>query len=1556
MGRPMTVPCNRRRGVLLLVVLSMLTLFMMLGTTYVVIASRARRTARAFATNINATSSAGIDSQRFLDEAFMAVARGTTGTSAIAALRQGDDLLGDKYGSTTPLTGQITGNATGAAIISLPVNLGSPHLLAGRVITFTLPTLSDVSTRILRADATTLYLPAGQTVNGASITVNAINAAKALAADNKHFLINGREFDGSSTNESYDAFATTSGTSDPALARIQLISGSTSVTPSFGKSSPQIDNDGDGTPDSDWIDVGFPVITDAAGNQFKPKAAVLVIDMDGRLNLNVHGSRTDLENTAATTDCSDNGVSATHSSGTNFYPSLSFSSTSGTTTVPILALPRGQGVGPAELSLFGPVAGSANSTGVGEMLSGSPTEIASLADKYTGRPRPVIGGPEGRYGSDNTTWDPQTNPDPLATAKPGNADKDDNNTLDRWTSSSGTTAPLRYFEDTNTRYGSPSDLKGRMRVWTDAFGQPVYYKPYWGKTAASGGRGLFADDDIIDDPYELNLGRSGPRTGAVKSSAGSSAAADNLYGPADLEGVLRFFDPDSMRLSRRLISICRNCAADARLLITTESWDTPAITGKAWSDVVATQFATLLQGSSAQDFFSPETIMGHKFDLNRAFHDPALLNEDLNNNGVLDPGEDSNSNGVLDSAFSEPSDTIGIARRQQFAKHFYCLLVALFQKNSGAAPTPIQAEQLAQWAVNVVDFRDDDSIMTPFDYDEMFAAGSTSWNASKRVWGCERPEILITETLAWHDRKTDDTDTNKKVTESDQSQADNDFDQKYRPRGAFFVELYSPWGSQAKQYSSSGIEDVTRSGTSAPAYRGEPLPSELVSGSTATARFERDATINLARTHSGTGNSTTSGTGSPVWRLVTVRGNAKNGTAFGADPFATGTSGTSAWIVDPSRQGSTASIDRIFYFTGPPQPQRDEKEGAVFWQSGSSQTASAMAHPSQSRYVVVGTNRLTANYASGVVPLGSPNAAVDRYFDQPSGVPATISEPLALTTPPTDGYEALATSGTFQVMTAGDLYSKQLSVGSDPPLDSFTSHPTENPETSPPFLDANDRPILMQNGTHENFAVVHLQRLANPTKAWDISTNPYLTVDSMPVDLTVVNTANVTDTDINATAGTNYDEPAFPANDYRYASTERGGKPTDFGAAANESDIWNRRANASTVVNSPTNAEAFRTPAIDPRDAKTISPVPPDSPPPGQSYKLQPSTVTVGSITLVAGTNNASTANPSRFPTTRYPWLVWANRPFTSAAELVMVPTPNAFRLPGQHTTASGTSTGSWAAGTRPFNHLCGLFESGTTPPDPWRSVIGTSGTAGTFGILDFVHVPSRFTGSYLTVSASTTNASTIGLDKFPINQISHFREPGRVNVNTLAMSAMSQGTISTGTSWNPLFGKVAISGSSSVVTPPLLGMAASGSSSVSGTTFTVRPPFSPPPWNEQSPPNPFISSAATSPLTILAQIGNDSTDNTASWPPQLQEARDHKLDAYFRYDMEIRMANMVTSRSSVFAVWVTIGYFDIAGNEIEPVRRNRAFYIFDRSIPVGYQTGKDHNVRDAILLRRIIQ
>jgi hypothetical protein len=47
---------------------------------------------------------------------------------------------------------------------------------------------------------------------------------------------------------------------------------------------------GSGPFDSIWIDLGFPVMTAPDGRQFKPLFAPLILDLDGRLNVNVHGN------------------------------------------------------------------------------------------------------------------------------------------------------------------------------------------------------------------------------------------------------------------------------------------------------------------------------------------------------------------------------------------------------------------------------------------------------------------------------------------------------------------------------------------------------------------------------------------------------------------------------------------------------------------------------------------------------------------------------------------------------------------------------------------------------------------------------------------------------------------------------------------------------------------------------------------------------------------------------------------------------------------------------------------------------------------------------------------------------------------------------------------------------------------------------------------------------------------------------------------------------------------------------------------------------------------
>ncbi len=172
-----------------------------------------------------------------------------------------------------------------------------------------------------------------------------------------------------------------------------------------------------------------------------------------------------------------------------------------------------------------------------------------------------------------------------------------------------------------------------------------------------------------------------------------------------------------------------------------------------------------------------------------------------------------------------------------------------------AAPTPreiLHAYRVAQWAVNVVDFRDRDAIMTWFEFDirpfvSDVALNSTIQSTLKSsspsqlppnsmasssqyigstwevdgllsrgttaglmsfddiqpyrglVWGMEYPDLLITETTAFHDKALADSlyDTSAPgqmghhgTQSTPTANRDADFDQIRLPQGSLFVELY----------------------------------------------------------------------------------------------------------------------------------------------------------------------------------------------------------------------------------------------------------------------------------------------------------------------------------------------------------------------------------------------------------------------------------------------------------------------------------------------------------------------------------------------------------------------------------------------------------------------------------------------------------------------------------------------------------------------------------------------------------------------------------------------
>ena len=78
------------------------------------------------------------------------------------------------------------------------------------------------------------------------------------------------------------------------------------------------------------------------------------------------------------------------------------------------------------------------------------------------------------------------------------------------------------------------------------------------------------------------------------------------------------------------------------------------------------------------------------------------------------------------------------------------------------------------------------------------------------------------------------------------------------------------------------------------------------------------------------------------------------------------------------------------------------------------------------------------------------------------------------------------------------------------------------------------------------------------------------------------------------------------------------------------------------------------------------------------------------------------------------------------------------------------------------------------------------------------------------------------------------------------------------------------------------------------------------------------------------------------------------------------RLESVATTRSSVFAIWITIGFFEVdengsvndneLGADIGDVTRHRGFFLVDRSIPVAFEPGNTHNAEKAVLLRRFIE
>ncbi len=465
-------------------------------------------------------------------------------------------------------------------------------------------------------------------------------------------------------------------------------------------------------------------------------------------------------------------------------------------------------------------------------------------------------------------------------------------------------------------------------------------------------------------------------------------------------------------------------------------------------------------------------------------------------------------------------------------------------------------------------------------------------------------------------------------------------------------------------------------------------------------------------------------------------------------------------------------------------------------------------------------------------------------------------------------------------------------------------------------------------------------------------------------------------------------------------------------------------------------------------------------------------------------------------PKTPFPWLTWNNRPYTTPLELALVPKSRSSRLLFDYSAANGATppiyssqsgaivlypdfpypagSGGFVANPQPgatfpfFGHLLNFFDEASPIP------------ANLYRLFEYVQVPSRYVGTetmlspfgtkYGIMNSNSTSTTptlltgdavpgspppwsganptyTLGSSPMgtylrpPLNKVSEYRDPGRVNVNTVQDPAVWQGVLNgsyypqlapaaTGSTTIPnIAGTMITNLGGALGTAPTASTGSPATATAVGNGYPPPPPAGMVPTNTPSyftnPFRSFSGAALTNSIyasqnyavgaikpypngiglfptatalrdidaTLLRPSLIGSTAGIALFDsqalggsaPALQPYNDSTRSPFFRLQNASRVSNLLTTRSNVYAVWITVGYFQVTtwygttpttppkvicdmahpdgyqlgqelGSDSGQIKRHRAFYLFDRTIPVGFERGVDHNVQNAILLRRFIE
>jgi len=1166
-----------------------------------------------------------------------------------------------------------------------------------------------------------------------------------------------------------------------------------------------VDNDKDGIPDSIWIDLHLPLIMSQEGKMLKPLVAAQIEDLSARLNVNAHGN---LELDHAETSGGIVGRTTWADTRTNIN-----------TATNDKRVFRGVGYGPAEITIPAPV--GANATVL--------TNLENIRiDRYQpgARANLVSPGP-GRQGRD---------------------------TLDLVLN--GARPPLHAID---SGYGYSIDPYGRAAVGLGRGGHILF--PNAGENAAAG------SNEAIDDPYE--------------SDPSGRLSGDRAYSFSDLEPLLRSnsFDVELLpqNLYGRLQTLMETFPDYENAFTTTSvSDDSPAIpsTGRHGTNQSVSALRRLVEliinnhgsltdaqiNNLVTQLIAPELRLGRKIDVNRRFGNGV----DDNNNGVIDePGELPETNrafqphaasgGPLPTTFANrtPNYTFGesgVDGRQLLARHLYVLMMALtrdatFPSVDPALPIdPAQMElyrarRIAQWAVNVIDYRDADSIMTRFVFDPNPFDGwnPDASNPAHIVWGVEQPELLFSESLAFHDVRVRDTLRDSSENSKSSDPPDMDTDQVRIPQGSLFLELYCPRVSLDSTNEATANLDQ-RAKQAAP----RELYAETTAGDPRTMALQLNAT------------AANQADGVPVWRLAISAPH----TAFasiasaGADsPAVMRVANPSTTTFEPSSMddlvpGTQLTLDRFVWLrtyadvaalTTATATVPDMTVDNTFFAPDLPINAQLSLLPGQFLTLAPRTStRLGSNYFAGdAVDRPSPerfDAVLNQgvvYFNRitPAGTRTTPSfgfaatnpfapaKPIVIGTfPPAggnwsnalvDGFVGLNVSepmprgGNYYPLPSFnygnptnypllDAYVNLTQAGNtalDTPLDIGRGRIPTVPGTVPPAMAGDpegEEPFL---GAIADYCTVFLQRLADPTQAFNATTNPYRTIDWMTVDLNVFSGE---ETEMRVTGA---------SGDYLTRARQRNGHGSGPLGVNTRNVLFSYQTfdpelgqvDSTGIIGEPffkfvgpnthiRNSLSFLNTTF-PIGVTGIGAI---------NHTFDGFSPSIGMTRNVTGVTDGAPnvtnydRNLPQVPFAQHPWL---NRPFASALELMMVPATSQARLFEEFSippegveprvysenTPNLVSPASIQRFFGPFRHLLNFFhgDSRGTPPadDNARMKLADFSR-----IFDFVHTLPRYRGEVEMISPNRlTPASITAMYQVPFNFTYDNRRQGRINLNTLS-------------------------------------------------------------------------------------------------------------------------------------------------------------------------------------------